>query len=75
MVTLFYVLIGVAGFLAVAVVISRHRAAGAEPAHLTEPRSMMHVIESEDELHEALSRVAQLERDVADIALGRAAAV
>lgn len=71
--TLFFVLIGVAAFLTVSVIISRHREARAASAPLTEPRSMMHVIETEDELREALSRAAQIERDIAEIALGRAA--
>ncbi len=70
---LLFVLIGVAVVLAVGFVASRHRAAAAEPAPLTEPRSMMHVIESDEELREALSRAAQSEREVAEIALGRAA--
>lgn len=71
--TLFIVLIGVAVFLAAAVVVSRRRAAAAVRAPLTEPRSMMHVIESEEELREALMRAAQIERVIAETALGRAA--
>jgi hypothetical protein len=70
---LLFVLIGLAVFCAVVVGYSRLRAAGAESASLTEPRSMVHVIGSEDELREALSRAAQIERDVADVALSRAA--
>ncbi len=74
MAILMWVLVGagLAVLALLAVVFSRRRAALDASASLTEPRSMVHVIGNEDELREALNRAAHLEREAAEIALGRA---
>jgi hypothetical protein len=50
-----------------------HRVASRQTITQAEPRSMVHVIESEEELRAAIDRATQFERDVADAARARAA--
>ena len=69
-------LLVIAGGLAVlallAIAHSRNRVASRSTTALTQPMSLLHVIESDEELRAALIRAARNERAIAEVALARA---